>query len=556
MYFKRLLAAVVFFMLIFCNASKVGFAYAPLPEKISIGIYYDKSAVASVDIGSSTGTEIGYQKEGKFVSLLSRESIKELVVRKDAYFVKTGNLVLEYSPDNPAVPEGKKFGPYHVQIEGDYEDYDLAMQQVNMLREKGINAFPAFVEGKFKIWAELCTSKQQAQELMAQIAEKTGDKPCTLIMPSPYRIQVLLPGQEYPMMVFESSALALSVQPLPGKGKTPLASINGKLYRGAVVFRRFTDSDMTVINTLGLEEYLYGVVPYEMPANWPLEALKAQAVAARTYAVLHYDKYSKWQFNLCPTTSSQVYGGYSGENANSTKAVQETKGKILTYDGKPALTYFFSTSGGHTEDIRNVWGGPEIPYLRGVKDPYEPTEEAPKGIWKVEITPQKVEELLRAKSIDIGNVLSIKPEEYSESGRVIKLRIVGTKGEHVLERQDTRMFFGANVIYSQCYTVTTSGDQKVYAATKDDVSKPVQTSGIKVISSKGLTSISPSMETIHVKGADKHKSYSNKAKVFVFEGRGYGHGVGLSQWGAKGMASKGFKYDEILLHYYPGTKVE
>lgn len=555
--FKKKLAVVflVSVMLIMNISAIHGYAYKDLPEDIRIGIYFERSAVASTTIGSQTGFEIGYEKDGQFVSLFSDAAVKALVVRKDTFFAKNGDQMQEYSLNGPNIPQGKKYGPYHIQLEGNYSNYDSAMQQVDSLGQKGLKAFPAFTGGSFKVWTGLYTSQQEAQDALEQVQRLAEGKNCSVITPNSSRIQVLLPGKEEPELIFENNPFSLLVQPLPGKGQIPLVNINGKDYRGGVEFKRFSDSDMTVINVVNFEEYLYGVLPYEMGGSWPLEALKAQAVAARTYAALHMNKYAKYGFNLCSTTASQVYGGYKGEQPNCTKAVEETRGKILTYNGKPAYIYYFSTSGGYTEDIRNVWGGPGVPYLVGVEDKYEPTEKADRGIWKIEMTPEKVEELLKAQNYDLGKIISIKPIEYSAAGRVIKLRITGTKGEHTFERDKTRTIFGANFVNSQYYTISTDSD--IYAAGKN-VKNPTLTTGseIKVISSKGVTSINPSIGRLYTKGANTKKSYAITPQLYTFNGKGWGHGVGLSQWGARGMAEAGFKYDEILTHYFPGTQVE
>ncbi|WHH59025.1 SpoIID/LytB domain-containing protein [Petroclostridium sp. X23] len=536
------------------SSGYTAYAYAGLPEKIRIGIYFEKSAPASIDINSDTGFQIGYEKDGQFLCLSTETSNKSLVVRKDTYFINTGNVLLEYSPNNPGIPSGTKYGPYHIQVGGSYANYDLAMQAVNSLRQQGFKAFPAFIDGSFKVWIGLHISKEDAQIELEQVKQADA-KESKVISPSATSVLVLQKGKEVPELVFDSSPFHLLIQPVPSKDTVPLVSINGKKYRGAAEFKRITGSDMTVINLIDLEQYLYGVLPREMGGDWPLEALKAQAVAARTYAALHINKYANFGFNLCSTTASQVYGGYSSENSNCNRAVEETRGKVLTYNGSPAYIYYFSSSGGHTEDIRNVWGGSGVPYLVGVEDAYEPTDRSSKGIWSLEMTPEKVEGLLKAQNYDLGKITSVQPIEFSAAGRVVKLKIIGTKGEHVFERDKTRTIFGANFVNSQYYTVKTDSDIYIGGKNTDSVSI-ASGSGVKVISSSGVTSINTSLGRFYAKGANTKKSYAVIPQSYIFEGKGWGHGVGLSQWGALGMAENGFKYNEILEHYFPGTKVE
>jgi len=171
-----------------------------------------------------------------------------------------------------------------------------------------------------------------------------------------------------------------------------IINVNGKNYRGNVEIRRFSDSDMTVINHLSMQEYLYGVVPREIGGNSPLEAVKAQAIVARTYATKNYSRRKKWGFDLYPTVDDQAYGGYDWENPNSNNAVDETDGQVVVYNGELIGGYYFSTSGGYTESSENVWGG-KLDYLKAVPDYYEP-EVAGNTSWEVEYTAKEIKDKL------------------------------------------------------------------------------------------------------------------------------------------------------------------
>lgn len=526
------------------------YAVGPMPEKIKIGLYFEKTGVSGVNIGSQTGFQIGYEQEGNFIRLMHELPDKNLVVRKDAYFTAGG---AEYWPQSN-IPGGKKYGPYHIQIGKDHSDYEGAKTQIASLAQKGIKAFPAFYNGAFKVWTGLYVSQNEADKALREVKKKSGES-CSVIPPGAARVQVLSADNQEVQCIFDSTSDYLIIHPVQVEGKPPLIDINGTVYRGAVEFKRLSDSDMTVINVVDFEEYLYGVLPKEMGGHWPLEALKAQAVSARTYAFLHMDKYKKFGFNLSGCVASQVYAGYKREHERCTKAVEETRGQILTYEGEPAYTYYFSASGGHTEDVRNVWGGSGKPYLQGVEDQYENLEEAYRGIWELEMTPEKVAQIIKAQGYDLGSILSVKPVAYSEAGKVIKLKIVGTKGEKVFERQMTRNVFGANFFNSQHYTVSTDSDIYVMGQNADD--KVLTTvSEVKVLSGAGVTSFKPSSGRVYTKGAGAKKSYGVVPDLYRFNGKGWGHGVGMSQWGARGMAESGFTYDQILTHYFPGTKVE
>ena len=162
---------------------------------------------------------------------------------------------------------------------------------------------------------------------------------------------------------------------LGNKNTSGLPSVNMH-YRGSLRVARLT-SGLAIINVIRVEDYLRGVVPREVPSSWPAEALKAQAVAARSYAAIHFG--SAGAYDLYCDTRSQAYNGADGEAASTNAAVAATRGVVPTYGGKPITAYFFSTSGGHTENIENVWGTAPVPYLKGVDDPYDTY--SPYHIW-------------------------------------------------------------------------------------------------------------------------------------------------------------------------------
>jgi stage II sporulation protein D len=209
--------------------------------------------------------------------------------------------------------------------------------------------------------------------------------------------------------------------------------VNGRAYRGTFVVS--TDGKkVTVVNNVGLEQYLYGVVPSEMPFSWHPEALKAQAVVARSYALAV--RKTTGPFDLYPDTRSQVYRGYSGEKPSSNDAVNATQGEVLTYDGKVAVTYFYSTSGGRTAAINDVWNSQPVPYLVSVSDPYDAI--SPYHDWgPFPFTAAKLDKLLKVpgKLVDVETALN-------SSGRVSTLTAHGTLGDVTVKGTDVRRILG------------------------------------------------------------------------------------------------------------------
>lgn len=390
-----------------------------------------------------------------------------------------------------------------------------------------------------------------------------------------------------------------------------IIEINDKKYRGNVEIRRFSDSDMTVINHLSMQEYLYGVVPREIGGNSPIEAIKAQAIVARTYATKNYGRRDGWGFDLYPTVDDQAYGGYEWENVNSNRAVDETDGQVVIYNGELIGGYYFSTSGGYTENSENVWGG-KLDYLKAVPDYYEPEVEG-NTTWEVELTATEIRNKLEAKGIYVGEVLEIEPVEYTDAGRVLELSVIGTDGETTLTKSKTREYLG---LKSQWYTVNDEApvvkeidendlpinknedetnddwwmndgtenekDEEEYIVINPDYKeeenkvieekemKPLLKSIIEKILGEKLdeeeetadeeeneTKEDEIKEKVENDIVEKQVKYeaSRSNTTFTFRGRGWGHAVGMSQNGAKGMAENGFSCEEIICWYYSGVEI-
>ena len=349
---------------------------------------------------------------------------------------------------------------------------------------------------------------------------------------------------------------------------------SNKRYRGAIGIGGTTG--ITPYNLISIEEYLYGVVSCEMSPSWPQEALKAQAVAARSIAICHYKRYLSSGYNVVDTTATQVYGGYNKEDSRTTAAVDATRGQTIKYNGVVAEALYFSTSGGYTESAVHVWGNP-INYLIGVKDTYE-TEPAQPD-WTRTITLTDLDNCLRNAGVNIGAAQGIQVVSRTESGRVKEMRIIGTTGSHTLSLEKIRTFFsGTNggSLKSRLFTLagaTTGGSNNsgspsntvaVLSATGmvelplDEVvisngqsTQPIMSDTVFVQSSTGVTELAMSDSS----NSDSNTSTETVLGNVTINGKGFGHGVGMSQSGAKGMAKAGFNYIQILQHYYTGVTV-
>lgn len=331
-----------------------------------------------------------------------------------------------------------------------------------------------------------------------------------------------------------------------------IISVDGKQYRGSVILKKDDNGLLTVINRVDLEDYISSVIAVEMSPSFNIEALKAQAVCARTYALKNINKHSARGFDACASTDCQAYRGVSAESETTNIAARETAGIVMKYDGQIIDAVYSATSGGWTEDVKYVWGS-NIPYLQAVEDAYE-SKDVYGSSWEKEITVEKATEIMNNKGYDLGTVTNIEVMEATEHGTATKLVVTGTNGEKAFTKEGCRLAFGT-ITLSQAFTVTPMSSETkaepVYSYGGQKVS-----GNVSVLSSKGTSNIR--LDNVTLMGNTKREysgSVSGSVTGFVFNGRGYGHLVGLSQNGANGMAGAGFTYDEILKHYYKGIEL-
>jgi len=333
---------------------------------------------------------------------------------------------------------------------------------------------------------------------------------------------------------------------------------------------RSTGSSVAAINELPLEEYLYGVVGRELDNAWPLETLKAQAVAARTFTVFNYNKRVVEGFNMLDTTTDQAYEGVSREGANVIKAVQETAGQIIMYNGAPISANYHSNSGGHTEDSENVWSN-ALPYLRGKPDPYS----TKRGLanWTYTTTMDDIRNKLNQSiqnGSQIGPIKSFQLEKYP-SGRVKTVIITDINGNTMRKSGNE---FGQ--LFNPGFKAERNADNtKRFMSRFFDINmRQVTIPSFSVLNGAGQTvtvegaalyGVSEYGSVVVLNGANAEfyvldaagtSSFSKAAiGTVVFEGHGWGHGVGMSQWGAYEMAVQGKSYIDILKFYYTGVEV-
>jgi stage II sporulation protein D len=280
-------------------------------------------------------------------------------------------------------------------------------------------------------------------------------------------------------------------------------TVNGRRYRGELKVVPAGKGRVTVVNVLPMEDYVRGVVASEMSHGWPLEALKSQAVVARSYAVANKGRYASDGFDLCATPACQVYGGISAERPATDKAVASTRGQVLMYKGEPISAVFHSCCGGETDDAKDVWRSKGVPYLKGVRGRWC-RRGSPHHQWKAEISEETLAAAMRSAGHDVGSrIRSIRIVSRTGAGRAYEVRVTGDERGATLQANAFRLIVGSRLLKSTWWSGVSSDGGK-----------------------------------------------------WRFHGQGWGHGVGLCQWCAKMTADQGYKYKEILTYFYRHAKVK
>jgi len=325
--------------------------------------------------------------------------------------------------------------------------------------------------------------------------------------PGPIRVGSTAPSAPAPVRVRLASPETLDVgfgvgeSDPPGrwtpKGAGPWR-VGQRIVRGRVVVRA-DQGRILVVNHVDLEQYVASTVGGEMIPSWPQAALQAQAVAARTYVLHEAAERESAPWHVRSTAASQVYRGLETETPETHSAARATEGEVLTYRGEPILAVFHSTAGGRTASAGEVWGE-DRPYLRIVDVRDE--ADAPHTYWRAEFDAAALERVLELAGVRVGRLESLEVVERTASGRVRQLRVSGSGGRAGFSGRRMRDLLG------------------------------------------GLSLRSTLFDIRRTEGG------------FAFVGSGHGHGVGMSQWGARAMAESGASYERILETFYPGTRLE
>lgn len=338
-----------------------------------------------------------------------------------------------------------------------------------------------------------------------------------------------------------------------------IIGVGSNFYRdGVEIYRQ--GNLMTAINVIDEDHYLYGVINSEMPSSWDSEAQKAQAVAARTY--MRRSKGRHDIYDLCDNVHCQNYNGIKNETEAGRLAVDETKGLCIYYDNELIEAVYFSSDGGATIDGAEAWGS-ETPYLIGKVDNYEKEYKE----WTREFTYSELTNICAVKGYNIGNVITVEAA-YNANGIVTALTFKGSKASKTVTLEEIRTAFSSssegsllskNFVVTSGAETTVTGDS-IYIIDSGGIAKEAGTtvSALNSDGQGGLLGKSFVAEgnngTIRLE--TQTVTTTGTSGVVTFTGKGYGHGTGMSQYGAKGMAEMGYGFEDILKFYYTGIEIK
>lgn len=530
---------------------------------IKVGLFYGSNALPGAnllnDVGS--GYRLGYFDDDRVFQQLTAtsETAISVVKTQNVYYGTVGNWAGYYD----TITSNIAVGCWHLKLPGSYSSYDEAAAAASAYS----GGFVAWIDGTWQARVGAWLDKTSAQAGQAQL----GLTDAEIVGTSSYGVSVVKTGTSQILFQFDGgSSRCLGIQPgLDDSVKTETI-FRGNTYYGGFQYQRVSGGNLTVSNVIGLEDYVQGVIVREMSSSWPLEALKAQAVCARTYAYRNYiaGKHKSQGFDLCNTIDCQAYYGMDEVTASSSKAVEQTYGEYAWYNGSLIEAVYSSHDGGATESAVNVWGS-NVAYLIGKYDPYEASvaSKVPSYNWTVTYTAQELTDLLNSKGYTNSGIVDFRVTKTSPTGNAIEITFTDSSGKSWSKIRDAcRTFLNLRSIH---YTVSSSsvsgssGGGGSYSVNGDGTLSSLD--GAYAIDGSGSTSKLGSdvymidgsgqvSQAVPSGGSGGGTSTSGET-VFTITGSGWGHNVGMSQWGAYAMAQQGYTYLDILTFYYTGIEV-
>lgn len=519
-------------------------------DMLKVGVKYGGDAMFSAnlqnynDTVAGLGYAMGYFDSGRVFVPVGMETLEyKISITADGNFYASGNA---YYPGTGGV------GGYHLQLEETFDDYSAAESAASRYDE----AFVAYLTNVYAVRVGQYASESEAE---AALAQWYGADAVRTAGPSSTGVVVTVTGTNRVLFYFDCGGLrSLAVMPQSVAGEKPVTWFRGYRYYGGFEYQRVTGGNINVINVVNIEDYVKSCVPWEIGNDKPLEAIKAQAVCARNYAAVQ-TRHRSQGFDVCTTDDCQVYQGVAASNEITDRAVDETSGVYLYYDGKLIEAFYHSSNGGASEDAKNVWNN-EVGYCKGKEDPFEATvaSRISQYHWTVTYTQSELTSRLQSRGINVGTVRRVYVSAFTPTGNVYAVTIEGSSGSQTIYRESCRTVLG---LRSMRFTVGGADGEAYYINGADSAMTGIR--GAYTISGGGAVSLFSAgaadayvITSEGVSALQREAPSQASSNTFTFVGAGWGHNVGMSQWGAVAMAELGYGYRAILEFYYTGVTVE
>lgn len=614
---------------------------------LRVGLMYGDGVTVGFETTTPAGYEIGVQPltDGTYqYHPFWTIPTKKVSVTADANLSKKDST---YSITNYSA--AAVIGGYHIEFTPDYALSDMqsvvtTADALNAAFGAGsvLYAFPAYNNGCIRVRVGAFSSQEEAEMYAAPVSGLLNGMNVQIVGPSATGVSVVDPDTDRILFEYDSAdGTSLGLKAIHDGQLNYIKTPASNVYDGVFAYTRYRGEGVdgvAVTNVLTLDQYVEGVLPYEISNVWPMETQKAFAIAARSYAAHILGRHNtSYNFDLCNGSHCQVYRGAGRVNQNVIDAVESTHGLIIAYEGKVASTYYSSSCGGYTASIGDVWGGASYPYLVAHATPWENYAKHSNGFWTVEVSPTELLTYLRDQKghTELGGyITSIEVVEYAPGSTYVKkLRIHASNGASVeftntdrVRGQLSAYLKSANFVVGQgsvAYTVdtvsvvgetvidnavekqvrppvsggsgfsqtTTSAEEStlfiltaesaVQQSTKDvpiltaegtvmsdGTPIHVQTAGgiVQMIpAGSGTVVVSPSIPggAMQLPRTIKEYAVTTETKIatasnpnnFIFVGKGWGHGAGMSQYGAKDLADLGYDYEHIINAYYTNVDI-
>ena len=539
--------------LLLCLCCTVG-ARAMENDMLKVGIKYGGDAMFTANLQNYDGAGLGYafgyfDGSRSFVPLGASTQENKISVAADDNVFISGGAYYQTMPANYT----EYIGAYHLQLTRRFGSYEEAASAAAACD----GGFVAYLADSYAVRVGQYRTSEGVERAMNEWAGEAAE----IVSPSRTGVMVTVTGTDRILFYFDCGGLrSLGVQPQSAAGEKTVTWFRGYRYYGGFEYQRVTGGNLSVINVVNIEDYTKGSVPYEIGNDKPLEAIKAQAVCAPTYAAMQ-TRHRSQGFDVCTTDDCQVYQGVAASNEITDRAVEETAGVYLYYGGKYAQAYYYSSNGGASEDAKNVWGN-EVAYCLGKEDPYEAqvASRISKYNWTTTYTKSELTSRLQSRGIDVGTVNNAYVSEFTPSGNVYAVTFVGSSGTKTVYRESCRLTLG---LRSMRFTINGGAASGGSYYINDADGSVTGLRGLYAISGGGTVSQYNAAEAdtyvITAGGTEKLQQDAGSAAAstdtFTITGSGWGHNVGMSQWGAVAMAEQGFGYREILEFYYTGIEI-